>query len=173
LPEKNDERWQEKAIASIIYNLNRLNSQNMEKRFVQKIGNCSAFGIVAIWCDLHKTSIYEQNTAPPEIDLSCSCLTLLNDVISVESFKALKLTFFKHFKFDDTAGMFKEYKRIGQTLLDYKTHIDKSSVFSCWLASEQKVLQANRSGEIVQNDPNVDALECILVDCVRIVGMLE
>jgi hypothetical protein len=85
----------------------------------------------------------------------------------------LKRTFFKHFEFDDTAGMFKEYKRIGQTLLDYKTHIDKSSVFSCWLASEQKVLQANRSGEIVQNDPNVDALECSLVDCVRIVGMLE
>jgi hypothetical protein len=172
-PKKNDECWHEKAIASIIYNLNNLNSQNMEKRFVQKIGNCSAFGIVAIWCDLHKTTIYAENTAPPEIDLSCSCLTLLNDVISVESFKALKHTFFKHFEFDDTAGMFNEHKNIGQILIEYKTDIDKSSVFSCWSASEQKVLQANRSGEIVQNDPNVDALECSLVDCVRIVGMLE
>jgi hypothetical protein len=97
----------------------------------------------------------------------------LNDVLPVESFKALKRTFFKHFEFDDTAGMFNEHKNIRQILLDYKTHIDNSSVFSCWLASEQKVLQANCSGEIVQNDPNIDALECILVDCVHIVAMLE
>jgi hypothetical protein len=68
--------------------------------------------------------------------------------------------------------MFNEHKHIREILLDYKTHIDNSSVFSCWLASEQKVLQANRSGEIIQNDPNVDALECCLVDCVRIVDML-
>jgi hypothetical protein len=85
----------------------------------------------------------------------------------------VKRIFFKHFEFDDTAGMFKEHKNIGEILLDYKTHIEQSSVFSCWSASEQKLLQADHSGEIVQNDPNVDALECILVDCVRIVGMLE
>jgi hypothetical protein len=60
LPEKNDGCWHEKAIASIIYNLNSLNSQNMEKRVVKKIGNCSAFGLVAIWCDFHKTSIYKK-----------------------------------------------------------------------------------------------------------------
>jgi hypothetical protein len=65
-PKKNVERWHVKAINSIVYNLDRLNCQNMEKRFVEKIGNCSAFGIVAIWCDLHKTSIYAQNTAPQD-----------------------------------------------------------------------------------------------------------
>jgi hypothetical protein len=66
--------------------------------------------------------------------------------------------------------MVKNYKDIRQGLSEYKTGTHNASVFLCW--SEGQVRLANTFGEIIPDDPNVVAVDCMLVDCVHIVSML-
>jgi hypothetical protein len=164
--------WHELGIQSIIGKLSKMKINGMDDAFVQKIGTNSAFSIVAIWCDKWKDEIYEPETDPPVVNLTSSHVSDLQKVFTAESFKILKSTFFQDLLFDDVPGMVRQYQDIGGVLTEYKTHIQNATVFSCWSDYDGRVRLANMFGEILPDDPNVVTVDCMLVDCVRIVSML-